>query len=133
MNVSFVARPIAPKGITAVVLFYRFSTNSSSTEFQSFGMNPLGNDLYELTLNPNSLLGGVIPFDAATLQYQIVVQQTDGDTSIRTPVFSDITIQACGGATTSACSQYTDERTCISKSCAWGPLPGTRTIGCQVP
>lgn len=132
-DVSFVARATAPNGIAVVVLFYRFQTGNSSTDFQSIAMNPMGGDLYERTLNPTSLLGGVIPFDAATLQYQIVIQQTDGDTSIRTLVFSDITAQACGGSSTSACAQYTDERTCIANSCNWGPISGTRTIGCQAP
>lgn len=132
-DVNFVARATAPKGITAVVLFYRFQSKNASTEFQSVAMNPIGGDLHERTLNPTSALGGVAPFDAGTLQYQIVVQQTDGDTSIRTPVFSDIAVQACGGGLTSACSQYTDQRTCISKSCTWGPIPGTRTIGCYSP
>ena len=133
LEVTILARATAPNGITVVVLFYRFQTTSSSTEFQSVSMNSIGGDLYERTLNPTSLLGGSVPFDAATLQYQIVIQQTDGDVSIRTPVMSDITVQACGGGTTSACSQYTEERTCIANSCKWGPIPGTRTIGCQNP
>lgn len=123
-DVSFVARAVSPN-ITAVVLFYRFQTSNSSTEFQGIAMNPMGGDLYERTLNPTSLLGGVIPFDAATLQYQIVIQQTDGDTSIRTLVFSDITVQACGGGSnSSSCSQYTDKRACISNSCNWVEIPG---------
>lgn len=132
-EVNFVVRATAPNGITGVYLFYRFQSGNASTEFQSVNMNPMGGDLYERTLNPTSILGGTIPFDAATLQYQIVVQQTNGDTSIRTPVFSDITVQACGGVTTSSCSQYTDERTCLANACKWGPIAGTRTIGCQTP
>lgn len=126
-EVTFVARAVS-SNITAVVLFYRFQTSNSSTEFQGIAMNPTGGDLYERTINPTSALGGAVPFDAATLQYQIVIQQTDGDTSIRTPVFSDITAQACGGGSTSSCSQYTDQRACISNSCNWVEIPGVVPI-----
>ncbi len=133
-EVTFTARAVS-SNITAVVLFYRFQTNNSSTEFQGIAMNPTGGDLYERTINPTSALGGAVPFDAATLQYQIVIQQTDGDTSIRTPVFSDITAQACGGGgSTSSCSQYTDKRACISNSCNWVEIPGVVPIyECRAP
>jgi hypothetical protein len=127
-EVTILARAVAPNGITVVVLFYRFQTGGSSTEFQSMGMNPIGGDLYEQTLNPTSLLGGAIPFDQATLQYQIVVQQNDGDTSLRTPVLADIAVQACGRVTTTSCSSYTDERTCIANGCSWVAIPGTVPI-----
>ncbi len=95
-EVTILARATAPKGITVVILFYRFSTGSTPTEFESVAMNPMGGDLYQRTLDMNSLFGGSIPFDEATLQYQVVVQQSDGDTSLRTPVMADITVQACG-------------------------------------
>jgi hypothetical protein len=127
-EVTILARAVAPNGITVVVLFYRFQMGGSSTEFQSMGMNPIGGDLYEQTLNPTSLLGGAIPFDQATLQYQIVVQQNDGDTSLRTPVLADIAVQACGRVTTTSCSSYTDERTCIANGCSWVAIPGTVPI-----
>jgi hypothetical protein len=126
-EVTITARATAPNGIKVVVLFYRFQTASSSTEFQSIGMRPIGSDLYERTLNPTSLLGGSIPFEQATLQYQIVVQQNDGDTSIRTPVLADIAVQACGRVTAS-CSSYTDERTCIANGCNWVSIPGVVPI-----
>lgn len=123
-EVTILARATAPGGIKVVVLFYRFQTGNSSSDFQSLGMKSIGGDLYEVTLNPTSLLGGAIPFEQATLQYQIVVQQNDGDTSIRTPVLADIAVQACGRVTTS-CSSYTDERTCIANGCSWVNIPGT--------
>lgn len=131
VEVNIVAHATAPAGITTVILFYRFQTSNASTEFMSVAMDPLGGNLYGRVINPTSALGGVIPFDAAILQYQVVVQQTDDDTSIRTPVLGDINVQACGA--TSACLQYTDERACIANSCKWRPIPGTRTIGCQTP
>jgi len=123
IEVFFTARAFAPDGITAVVLFYRFRTNDTLTEFQSLAMNPVGGDLFEVTLNPTFVLGGSIPFDQAALEYQIVIQETDGDTSLRTPVMSDISVQACGDVA-AACSSYTDERTCIANGCNWVSIPG---------
>lgn len=132
LEVTITARATAPNGIKVVVLFYRFSTGSSSSEFQSVAMNPIGGDLYQRTLNPTSLLGGSIPFDQATLQYQIVVQQNDGDTSIRTPVMADIAVQACGSISVPtaapACSSYTDRRACEAHGCNWVEIPGTVPI-----
>ncbi|MCK6539798.1 MAG: hypothetical protein L6Q26_07050 [Anaerolineales bacterium] len=127
LEVTITARAAAPDGIKVVVLFYRFETGNSSSGFESVGMNPIGGDLYQRTVNPTSLFGGSVPFDAATLQYQVVVQQTNGDVSIRTPVMADISVQACGGVTVS-CSSYTDERTCRANGCNWVNIPGTVPI-----
>jgi hypothetical protein len=125
LETSITARAVASKGITAVVLFFRFP----STDFQSVSMSPLGNDLYQGTINMASLFGNSIPFDQSILEYQVVVQQSDGDTSLRTPLFSDIAAQACGpvddSGSTDACSVYTDQRTCIAKGCNWWEIPGT--------
>jgi hypothetical protein len=123
-QVTILARATAPNGIKVVVFFYRFQTGNSSSEFQSLGMKSSGDDLYEATLNPTSLLSGSIPFEQATLQYQIVIQQNNADTSLRTPVLSDITVRACGAVNVS-CSSYTDERTCTANSCSWVSIPGT--------
>ena len=126
-EVIILARVVAPNGINVVVLFYRFATGDSSSGFESIGMKSIGGDLYEVTLNPTSLLGGSVPFEVATLQYQIVIQQNNGDTSIRTPVLADISVQACGRVTVS-CSSYTDERTCTANGCSWVNIPGTVPI-----
>ena len=125
-EVTILARAVAPNTIKAVVLFYRFQTGNSSSEFQGIAMNPLGGDLFERTLNPTEILG-TIPFEQATLQYQIVIQQNDGDTSLRTQVIADIVVQACGRVTAS-CTSYTDERTCIANGCNWVTIPGTVPI-----
>lgn len=131
-EVTILVRAVAPNGITVVVLFYRFATGNSSSEFESISMKPIGGDLYETTLNPTELLGG-IPFEQATLQYQIVVQQNGGDTSLRTPVIADVAVQACGRVTAS-CSSYTDERTCIANGCNWVNIPGMVPIyECRAP
>lgn len=124
LDVTIIARATAPNGIRVVVLFYRFQTGNASSEFQSLSMRSTGADLFEVTLNPTSLLGGSVPFEQATLQYQVVIQQNDGDVSLRTPLLSDIRVQACGSVTTS-CSSYSDERTCVANGCNWVNIPGT--------
>ncbi len=126
-EVVILARATAPNGIKVVILFYRFATGNSSSEFQSVGMKSIGGDLFEATLNPTSLLGGSVPFEQATLQYQVVVQQNDGNTSIRTPVLADIAVQACGGVTVS-CSSFTEQRACVANGCNWVEIPGVVPI-----
>jgi hypothetical protein len=127
LEVTILARATAPNGINVVVLFYRFQTGNASSGFESVGMKSIGGDLYQATLNPTSLFGGSVPFDLATLQYQVVVQQNDGNISIRTPVLGDIVVRACGGVTVS-CSSFTDERSCIANGCNWVNIPGTVPI-----
>jgi len=127
LEVTITARTTAPKGIQAALLYFRFQTDSSSTEFQNVAMSPIGGDLYQATLNPTSLLGDYVLFDRATLQYQVVIQQNGGDTSLRTTLRSDINVEACARATP-ACSSYTDERTCIANGCNWVAIPGTVPI-----
>jgi hypothetical protein len=123
VQVSIVAHATAPKGIAVVVLFYRFEPGSPSG-FQNLAMGPAGNDLYAANLNPTSLLGGGLAADQATLQYQIVVQQKDGDTSIRTPVMADIALQPCGNVQVVDCSNYTTKKTCENHGCNWELQPG---------
>jgi len=96
-DVTITAHAVSPEGITAVVLFYRFNTGNGVSEFESTAMDPIGGDLYRRTLNPTSLMGGAVPFDQAVLEFQVVIQQPDGDTSLRTAVLKDISVQACGG------------------------------------
>jgi hypothetical protein len=132
-EVTITARATAQKGIAVVVLFYRLSGNSSNA-FESVNMNPMGGDLYSRTLNPTSLFGDSAAFEQTALQYQVVVQQNGGDTSLRTPVFADIAIQPCGNAPTLACSSYTDKRSCQSHGCSWASKPGTvPTFECKNP
>ena len=133
LDVTITARATAPNPIVVVALFYRFEPGSASSEFQSVAMNPLGGDLYQRTLNPTSLFGGSVPFDQATLQYQVVIQQEGGDTSLRTPLLFDIVVKACGSVTAS-CSSYTDESTCVANGCDWVPIPATVPLyACQNP
>lgn len=132
LQVSVLARATAPKGIQVVVLFYRFQNGPKG--FESVAMNPQGGDLFQGTVNPTSALGGV-PFEQSTLQYQVVVQQRDGDTSIRTPVIADVLVKACGSVTTeTSCSSYTDQRSCIAHGCNWVAGTGMfATYTCKQP
>ena len=137
MDITFVARATAPKGIKVVILFYRFEPGSSSG-FESASMNPIGGDQYQGSINPTALFGNSAPFDQSTLQYQVVVQQNDGDTSLRTPLMADIVVQACGSSApppaTVDCSTYTDQRACIANGCNWVNIPGIVPIyACQNP
>jgi hypothetical protein len=134
-QVTIVAHATAPAGITAVVLFFRFEPGSPGG-FQNTAMNPIGGDLYQSTLNPDLILGGFLTADQVTLQYQVVVQQTGGDTSIRTPVLADIAVLPCGNAVLD-CSTYDKKAACQSHGCVWYSTGGTATPGavneCQSP
>ena len=124
-DVVITARATAPQGIEGVVLFYRYEPGSPSG-FQNVAMTPIGGDLYRTSLVPNSTLGG--PADGI-LQYQVVVQQPGGDTSIRTPVLADIEVRSCGpvddSGGTDACSAFVDQRACIANGCNWWEIAGT--------
>lgn len=131
METVVTARATASKGIAAVVLFYQFN----DSEFQSVGMQAIGNDLYRGTISMSSLFGNSIPFDSAIIGYQVVVQQSDGDTSLRTPVYPDIEAKACGSSSggqppVDACNAFTDQRTCIANNCNWWQINDTTFI-CQ--
>jgi len=117
-DVTITARATAPNPIQVVVLFYDFGSGA----FQDVAMNPIGGDLFQRILNPTSLLGGSVPFNQSTLVYQVVVQQEGGDTSIRTPVMSDISLQACGSPPPpAACSSYSAQKACEAHGCNWDP------------
>lgn len=133
METVVTARATASKGITAVILFYQFN----DSEFQNVSMSPIGNNLYRGTISMPALFGDSIPFDRAIIGYQVVVQQSDGDTSLRTPVNPDIEALACGssggnppGGQTDSCNAFTDQRTCIANNCNWWQINDTTFI-CQ--
>jgi hypothetical protein len=129
-DVVITARAAAPKGIQVVVLFYRYEPGSPSG-FQNVAMSPIGGDLYRVSLVPNSTLGG--PADGI-VQYQVVVQQTDGDTSLRTPVLADIEVRSCGSPVEVSCASFPDQRACEANGCAWVAGPGIVPVySCQNP
>jgi hypothetical protein len=97
MDVTITARITAPKPIVTVMIFHRFLTSGGETEFLTATLAPIGGGLYQVTLIPSEALGGSVPFDEATLQYQVIAQLSDGDTSVRTPLLGDIQVKACFG------------------------------------
>jgi hypothetical protein len=130
-DVVITARATAPQGVQVVVLFYRYEPGSPSG-FANVAMNPIGGDLYRATLIPNSTLGG--PADAI-LQYQVVVQQPGGDTSIRTPVLADVEVRSCVNAPVAVnCASFPDKRACQANGCSWVAGPGIVPVfSCQKP
>ena len=97
MDVTITAQITAPKPIVTVMIFHRFQTSGGETEYLIATMAPIGGGLYQVTLTPSVALGGSVPFDEATLQYQVIAQLSDGDTSVRTPLLGDIQVKACFG------------------------------------
>ena len=125
METVVTAHALASKGIAAVFLFFRFP----GMDFQNVSMSSAGNDLYQGTISMPSLFGNSIPFDQAILEYQVVVQQSDGDISLRTPVLADIEARACssagGSGSPDVCSAFVDQRACIANGCNWWEIPGS--------
>jgi hypothetical protein len=99
-EVEILVRAFHPDGIQAMVLFYRLRNAESGEETGYFtrAMNPLGNDLYSLTVNPASEIISLVGFPGSgdgILQHQAVIQTNQGDTGVRTPLLSDITVAGC--------------------------------------
>jgi hypothetical protein len=122
LDVTITARAAAPVGIAVVVLFYRAEPGGAGG-YRNIVMAPIGGEQYRATISTESVLDG--PAEAS-LQYQVVVQLADGDTSLRTPLMSDIAVQPCGTITTittADCTQYQTKRACESRDCKWMLLP----------
>jgi hypothetical protein len=99
-DVTFQVNASDSVGITAVVLFYRVQgANGNTTDFLSKGMSPVGDDLYQATVNPESDFGGgtLANMGGGTLQYQAVIQDQNGDTSVRTNLQAGVNITTCSG------------------------------------
>lgn len=99
-EVNLLVRAAHPDGIRAVVVFYRLRNAASgeTTEFFSRAMEPQGGDLYGLTVNPATEIISQVGFPGSgdgLLQHQAVIQTVPGDTSVRTPLLSDITVTGC--------------------------------------
>jgi hypothetical protein len=99
-EVNILVRAFHPDGIRAVVLFYRLRNVGSgeTTEYFNRAMVPQGNDLYTLTVNPAAEIISLVGFPGSgdgVLEHQAVIQTNGGDTSVRTPLLSDITVAGC--------------------------------------
>lgn len=99
-EITVQVRAIDPVGITVVVLFYRVKSQSGDeTDYLSRAMNPMGGDLYSVTVNPSREFdpSELDRLDNGWFQYQAIIQDKTGDTKTRTIVYSDVTIAPCGG------------------------------------
>jgi hypothetical protein len=118
--VTITAR-VAEAGIAVVVLFYRADPEGTGGYERRHGAHR--GDQYRATINTESVLDGPVE---ASLQYQVVEHLADGDTSLRTPLMSDIAVQPCGTITTitaADCTQYQTKPACESRDCKWLLLP----------
>ena len=96
MSITISSIVTAPKPIVVVGLFYRFQ-EGTATDFLYQSMLDAGGGVYQATVTPEADLGGSVPFDQAILEYQVIVQQSDGDTSLRSSLMGDVTILKCTG------------------------------------
>ncbi len=132
-DITFTASGIDSRGIYELILFYRFQSGTT-TEWEGVHMYPIGNDLFQSTLDLTELFGNSIPFDQATLQYYVTILNNNSEYSAQTDVFSNVSINACAAATP-PCSSYTDPRTCAAQGCVWNTLPsmGPPITVCDAP
>jgi hypothetical protein len=98
-SVTIQVRAVDPAGITAVTLFYRLQSQGGGgrSAFTGMAMSPAGQDLYQAVLTPQDLFSDALINSMGTswLQYQAVIQNKAGDTSVRTQVFSDLALKTC--------------------------------------
>ncbi|NPV75090.1 MAG: hypothetical protein HPY59_01820 [Anaerolineae bacterium] len=98
-DVTIQVNAIDPVGISVVVLFFRISGVNGITPWASRAMNPQGNDFYRATVNPEMEFGSDVLANLGDgwFQYQVVIQNANGDTQTRTSLLSDIVATGCGG------------------------------------
>ena len=100
MQVTFQVRVTDPRGVKVVVFFERLKDKASGeTTAWSDGqsMNPQTDGQYQFILVGNAI-GPSSGFAEVYVLYQFVAQLQDGS-SLRSPVYSDLTLGQCGVAT----------------------------------
>ena len=100
-QVNFSVRAVHPDGINGVTFFFRLrDPNGNITPWSSGdAMSQLGNDYFALAMTGNHLESDS-GFNQATVLYQFVMEPVGAQLSdfIRSEVFSDLTLVACGEA-----------------------------------
>jgi hypothetical protein len=97
MQVTLHIHVTDPRGVKVVVFFERLKDKASGeTTAWSDGesMNPLANGEFQFTLDGNDV-GPSAGYREAYVLYQFVAQLNDGS-SLRSPVYSDLTLAQCG-------------------------------------
>jgi hypothetical protein len=95
-QIDFQIRSLDPKG-TSIVLFYRLMDEGGgrTTPFsEGAAMQPQGDGYFSYELMAEDV-ADFLNFDQAMLQYQFVLTNAAGEVTGRSPVFSDVSFQAC--------------------------------------
>lgn len=96
-EITISTRVTNPDDIYQVVLFTRFADRESSayTKWDSgHAMSKKDDDLYSITLT-STKIANYNAYEFAVMRYQIVVEDEDGDRSVRTEVMEDILLEVC--------------------------------------
>jgi hypothetical protein len=97
-QVTFRVRAMHPDGIRGVTFFFRVQQNGQSTPWSNGqAMNSVGDGFYQLLLTGNHLENDS-GFVQATVFYQFVIEPTGAQLAdfVRSQVYSDLTLLACG-------------------------------------
>lgn len=99
-QVTFNALAAHPEGVEVVVFFYRLvdqTTGDTTAWSTGQAMQPGGGGNYSLTLTGDQLARPMgFAGNNATVRYQFALQPTQGET-LRSPVYSDLTLSRCVG------------------------------------
>jgi len=96
-EVTITTKVTNPDDIFQVVIFTRFADRESNayTKWDSgHAMSKKDDDFYSITLTSYKL-ANYNAYEFAVMRYQIVVQDNDGDRSVRTEVMEDILLEVC--------------------------------------
>jgi len=96
-EVTISTRVTNPEDIYQVVLFVRFADRESSDISKWDGgraMSKKDDDLYSVTLTSTKIPNYNV-YEFAVMRYQIVVEDKNGDRSVRTEVMDDILLEVC--------------------------------------
>ena len=96
-EITISTRVTNPDDVFQVVLFTRFADRESSayTKWDSgHAMSKKDDDLYSITLT-STKIANYNAYEFAVMRYQIVVEDEDGDRSVRTEVMEDILLEVC--------------------------------------
>ncbi|MGH2581694.1 MAG: hypothetical protein ACRDFQ_02205 [Anaerolineales bacterium] len=98
-EVTFAVRAVHTDGIRTVTFFYHLTAPNGETTPWSNGeaMSPAGGDYYALVQTGNHLYSDS-GFTQAVVSYQFVIEPVGGSSAdfVRSEVFSDLTLAACG-------------------------------------
>jgi hypothetical protein len=118
--------------VQGVTLFFHLQDKSSGKKTawnNGVAMQPEGNGKFSASVASNTI-PGYSTFAENYFLYQFAATDSGNNVLMRSQVFSDITLSACGSAPPKVdCSKYTSPGTCnADPACTW-PFGGT-SLGC---